>query len=223
MARVILFDLNETLLDLSALDPVFQQVFGDARVRRTWFGQVVELFLTVTVIDDYRSFDQLTAAALEMVADQQHVALSEDDRTEVREAMGRLPAYPDVRLGLERLKEAGFRLATLSNSTEPAAAALVEQAGLGRFFERVLSVDAVRRYKPAREAYEYAADQLHVAITDLRLVAAHSWDVAGALKAGCSAAFVARPGKSLNPRAARPDVIGADLLEVADRIVDHDA
>lgn len=103
----------------------------------------------------------------------------------MRAAMGRLPAYPDVRPGLERLEAAGLRLATLTNSTERSATALVERAGLRRFFERVLSVDAVRRYKPAREAYEYAADQLGVRITDLRLVGSHSWDVAGALKAGC--------------------------------------
>lgn len=223
MPRVILFDLNETLLDLSSLDPVFQRVFGDDRARHIWFGQVVELFMTATIIDDYQAFDELTAAALEMVPEQRRMALSDEDRSAVRAAMGRLPAYPDVRPGLERLEAAGLRLATLTNSKERSATALVERAGLRRFFERVLSVDAVRRYKPAREAYEYAADQLGVRITDLRLVASHSWDVAGALKAGCRAAFLGRPGKSLNPNGVRPDVIGTDLYEVAERIIARDA
>ncbi len=223
MPPVILFDLNETLLDLSSLDPVFQRVFGDARVRHAWFRQVVELFMTAAIIDDYRAFDQLTAAALDMVAEQRRMALSDEHRSAVRAALGQLPAYPDVRHGLERLEAAGLRVATLTNSTERSAIALVEQAGLRRFFERVLSVDAVRHYKPAREAYEYAADELGVGVADLRLVASHSWDVAGALKAGCRAAFLGRPGKALNPTGVRPDVSGTGLYEVVERIIARDA
>jgi 2-haloacid dehalogenase len=88
--------------------------------------------------------------------------------------------------------------------------------------ERVLSADAVRRYKPAREAYRYAARELEVEPGELRLVAAHAWDVAGALGAGCKAAFVARPEKALNPKGAQPDISGRDLREVAEQIIARD-
>lgn len=222
MPRVIVFDLNETLLDLSALDPTFERAFGDAEVRKRWFRQLLELFLTATVIDEYQSFDKLADAALEMVAEQQRVELKDPHRQAIKEAMQKLPAYPDVRPALERLSDAGFRLATLTNSTEKSARALIERASLGDLFERVLSADAVRRYKPAPEPYEYAARELGVTVGQVRLVAAHAWDVAGALAAGCKAAFVARPEKALDPSGAKPDISGIDLREVAEQIIAKD-
>ena len=67
-----------------------------------------------------------------------------------------------------------------------------------------------------------AAERLGVPVEQVRLVAAHSWDVAGAMRAGCAAAFVERPGQVLDPLAPTPDVVGADLREVAAGIVGVD-
>ncbi len=72
----------------------------------------------------------------------------------------------------------------------------------------------MKRYKPAREAYEYAARELGVGTGDILLVAAHAWDVAGAMAAGCKAAFVQRPGKSLNPLGKKPDLVVTDLRDL---------
>ncbi len=111
----------------------------------------------------------------------------------------------------------------LTNSTEKSAKAQMTQAGLGDYFDAVLSADTVKRYKPAREAYAHAAKELDVEFDEVRLVAAHGWDVAGALAAGCRAAFVARPGKALNPKGKQPDVVGPTMLDVAEQIVARDA
>jgi 2-haloacid dehalogenase len=200
----------------------FERAFGDAGTRKQWFRQLLELFLTATVVDEYQSFDKLAEGALEMVAEQRRVARKDTHRKAVKGAMQHLPAYPDVRPALERLVDAGFRLRTLTNSTGKSAAALIAQAGLGDLFERILSADAVRRYKPAPEPYEYAARELGVGLGEMRLVAAHAWDVAGALAAGCKAAFVARPETALNPSGAKPDVSGNDLREVAEQIIAKD-
>ena len=121
------------------------------------------------------------------------------------------------------MREAGRRLAALTNSTEEVAEAQMANAGLSDLFEHVLSADNVRRLKPAPEPYHMAAERLGVQIGDVRLVAAHGWDVAGALRAGCAAAFVARPGQFLDPLAPRPDIIGPDLAAVAERIIERDA
>lgn len=221
--QVIVFDANETLLDLAALDPLFARAFGDARARAAWFTQVLQLFLTATVIGEYQPFDVLGDAALDVVATQRGVTLATDDRAAIREALLALPAHPDVRPALDRLRAAGLRMAVLTNSTEKSAKAQMHRAGLTDYFDAVLSADAVQRYKPAREAYAHAARELKVDLGEIRLVAAHGWDVAGALAAGCRAAFVARPGKALNPKGARPDVVGPTLLDVAEQIAERDA
>jgi 2-haloacid dehalogenase len=99
------------------------------------------------------------------------------------------------------------------------ARAQLTHAGLIDRFELVLSADTVRRLKPAPEPYQMAAERLGVAVDQVRLIAAHAWDVAGAARAGCATAFVARPGKVLDPLADRPRLVVADLDELADRLL----
>jgi len=219
MRRVIAFDVNETLLDLGALDPQFRRAFGDASVRGEWFSQVIELAITATASNVYFDFAVVGDAALTMVAERRQVDLTPTARTDIVGGLRTLPPHPDARPGLERLKGAGFRLAALTNSNSAAAEAQLGHAGLRGYFEQVLSVDRVRRLKPAPEVYRMAATSLGVSVGDMRLVAAHSWDVAGALRAGCAAAFVTRPGKVLDPLASRPDVVGPDLDAVAAGII----
>ena len=134
--------------------------------------------------------------------------------------MQELPPHPEVTENLSRLRDVGIRLAALTNLTQQVADAQIENAGLQGYFEQVLSADTVKRLKPAPEPYRLAADSLGVEIGQIRLVAAHAWDIAGALRAGCAAAFVARPGMVLNPLVEHPDVVGADLREVADQIIE---
>jgi 2-haloacid dehalogenase len=219
MRRVQVFDVNETLLDLAALDPHFQRIFGDAGVRVTWFNQMIQSALVATVTGAYRQFGTLAMAALEMTAEQAGVDLDDGDRQAVAAQMRRLPAHPEVAGALRRLRGGGLRLAALTNSTEEVARAQLEHAGLIDAFELVLSADAVGRLKPAPEPYWMAAERLAVAVGEVRLIAAHAWDVAGAARAGCATAFVARPGKVLDPLVERPEIVGADLAEVADAIL----
>jgi 2-haloacid dehalogenase len=219
MARVIAFDVNETLLDLRALDPDFAHIFGEAAARREWFSQMLQSALVATVTGVYTDFGSTGIAALEMLAERRGIILREADRQRIREGMQRLPPYPEVRATLERLRDAGLRMVTLTNSTEAVATAQIINAGLRVLFEEVFSADSVQRLKPAPEPYRMAAARLGVPIDQVRLVAAHSWDIAGALRAGCAAAFVARPGMVLDPLVERPDIVGTDLRAIADQII----
>jgi 2-haloacid dehalogenase len=87
------------------------------------------------------------------------------------------------------------------------------------FVGAILSADSVRALKPRREPYELVALTFEVVTADVTLVAAHAWDIAGAQAAGCRTAFVARPGMPRNPIDPEPDIVGADVGEVADRLL----
>jgi len=219
MPKVIVFDVNETMLDLRALDPHFARVFGDADVRRLWFQQFVQNFLLTIVTGRYVEFGTIGRGALDMVAERLGRSLTDDDRRQILGTMRALPPYPEVRESLERLKAAGLRIGTLTNSTKQVAEAQMQNAGVIDLFEHVLSADEVKRLKPAAEPYRMAAGRFGVPIGEVRLVAAHAWDVAGAMSAGCKAAFVARPGMVLDPLHPPPDVVGRDLREVATKII----
>lgn len=219
MARVILFDVNETLLDLKALDPHFERLFGDKAVRSQWFSRLLQSALVATITDTYHDFSTLAGDALDSMARRYEVTLGEEERMRVLNAMGTLPPHPEVPESLELLQHAGFRLAALTNSPPLVLEAQMQNSGLRPYFERLLSVDPVRKFKPAWETYAYAAKELGVAVADIRMVAAHDWDIAGAMRAGCAAAFIARPGMVFSELQEKPDIIGTDLEAVAKQIV----
>ena len=223
MPRICVFDVNETLLDLRALDAQFVRVFGDAGVRQAWFTQMLQNAFVATITGPYRDFGQLGAAALDMVAARRSVTITQEEKKAILGEMRRLPPHPETQEALTRLRQAGLRLVTLTNSTAQVAEAQMANAGLSGYFEQIFSADAVQRLKPAPEPYRMVADRLGVAIGDLRLIAAHAWDIAGALRVGCAAAFVARPGMVLDPLVEGPDVVGADLREVAERVLERES
>lgn len=219
MKHVLVFDVNETLLDLRALEPHFERLFGNANVLHQWFGQVLQSALLTVVTGRYADFGKVGRAALEMTGARYGVQIGDEERGAIVGGMRRLPPHPDVKPAFEKLKAAGFRLATLTNSPAAVAEAQLGNAGLTPYLDSILSVDSVQSLKPAGKVYRFAADQLGIAPSGMRLIAAHSWDVAGAMNAGCAAAFVARPGMVLDPLFPTPDIVESDLLGVAERIV----
>jgi len=177
--------------------------------------------LVATVTDAYTTFGEAAAAGLQMTAERQGVEVSDADERRILGGLRELPPHPEVAEGLDRLRDAGFRLATLTNSTQEVAEAQIRNSGLADRFEQVLSADTAKRLKPAPAPYRMAARTLGIQERELRLVAAHAWDVAGALRAGCAAAFVAR--QPFDPLVEHPDVVGKDLDEVADGIIAAEA
>ncbi len=219
MDDILIFDVNETLLDLGALDPHFERVFGDAGVRTEWFETMIQSALLGIVTDTYHDFGAVAKGALESTAARKNLTLTDADKSAILGQIRKLPPHPDVAEGLSLLQNAGVRLATLTNSTLNVALAQLGYAGLTGYFERIFSADTVKRLKPAAEPYQHVAAELGVPTSRLRLIAAHAWDVAGAKRAGYKTAFVARPGKVLGPLALQPDMVGNDVLEVARKLL----
>ncbi len=219
MPRVLAFDVNETLLDLAALDGSFKSTFGTPAVRTQWFGQMLQLAFVGGLTGDYVDFSTAQRAALTMVAEVQGVTVDDAAAQEIVDGMRALPPHPEVGAALARLAGAGLALAALTNSPLEVARTQLEHAGLVGRFDAILSADEVRALKPRPEPYALVAERFGVERAEVRLVAAHAWNVSGALAAGCAAAFVARPGKVLSPLGPQPDIVGGDLDAVAERIL----
>ncbi|GAA0798005.1 haloacid dehalogenase type II [Psychrobacter piscatorii] len=218
---IIVFDVNETLLDIDTLTPFFTRVFGKQNVLREWFAQLVLYSQTMTLSGLYTPFGEIGVGALQMIADIRQVTLTESDIDEFKERMSALPAHPDVAPALARLRDAGFRLVTLTNSASSASPTPLDKAGLSQFFEQHFSVETVSKFKPAPETYQMVADTLNVKASDLCLVACHLWDTIGAQAAGCQGAFLTRPYNEMlsAPNVPVPDLIASDLSTLADQII----
>ena len=201
---------------MRALDPHFERVFGDSGVRAQWLGQVLQSALVVMMTDNYVDFAQVGRSALEMMAARRGVVLKDEDSQTILGGMRQLPPHSEV---LMRLKDVGLRLAALTNSPPAMVEAQLTSAGLIEYFDDVLSVDTVKKFKPAQEVYRTAARTLGIDTSDMLMVATHDWDIAGAMNAGCRGAFIARPGMVLNPLYPAPDIVGSDLVGVVGEIL----
>lgn len=219
MGQVIAFDVNETLLDLSALDEPFQDLLGNATWRPQWFAQMLQLAFAGGLTGSYLDFTSAQRAALSMVAERAERAVTKGEIDDLVGRMSRLPPHPEVAGALSSLVDAGFTTIALTNSVQAVAEAQLVHAGIDRYFDRVMSADAVRRLKPAPEPYRAVAAAYDVGVSEVLLVAAHSWDISGALAAGCRAAFVARPGAVLSPVGPQPEIVGPDLADVVRQLI----
>jgi len=218
--KMLFFDVNETLLDLKAMKTsVAEALGGRADLLPLWFTTMLQYSLVATVGDHYDDFGAIGAAALMMVARNNQVTLSQEAARNAMLPMRSLPPHPDVASALADLKEAGFRMTTLTNSSQAAVDAQIENAGLTEMFEARLSVESVRRFKPHREVYNWASNKMGLMPGECMLVAAHGWDVAGALWVGWRAAFLSRPGAQRYPLAPEPEIAEPDLKPAAKRLI----
>ncbi|PJK23235.1 haloacid dehalogenase type II [Mycolicibacterium goodii] len=216
--HVLVFDVNETLIDINSLQPHFERVFGDGQALREWFGQLVMHSMALTLSGNYTDFFTLGQGVLRMLADIHGVTISDEDVRTFAEGMRSMPAYPDVAEGLQNLRDKGYRLVTLTNSPHSDAPTPLERAGLAGYFERQFTVDEQRVFKPATTLYTHVACALGVTPTQCTMVAAHTWDIIGARSAGYRGALITRPGNAAlsAPGVPQPDVVAADLLQLND-------
>ena len=217
--KVLVFDVNQTLLDLNALRPQFARLFGDGKALDEWFNLLLQYSLVVTVTDSYTDFGSVARAVLQMMANTKGVNVSADDESRVIQGLLSLPPHPDVTENLKRLRTAGFRMVTLTNSSPAAVKAQLQNSGLAQYFDESISVESVRRFKPDLQVYRSAAAHLGEQPEDLLLIAAHAWDVFGAMKAGWQAALLTRSGVAPFPLSPVPQLSGPDLSVVSNAML----
>lgn len=217
MRRLVCFDINETLLDMAALDGAFA-AFGGASARQAWFSRLLQMAMASTLADRYQDFSALARASLRVTAARRGWSLTAEHEQRLFAALAELPPHRDAVVALERLHEAGFKVAALTNSAPAAVRGQLERCGLALRFDAILSVDAVRRYKPAAEPYHMAAAHFGLTTADVWMVAAHDWDILGAMAAGCAGAFIARDGARF-PSTWPPPTVQADSLAAAAAVI----
>ena len=218
---ICVFDVNETLLDIEFLAPLFQRLFGDRKVLREWFGQLILYSDAITLSGSYTTFFTLGQGVLKMLGSIHNVSIQRDDIEELRTLLLTMPAHPDVPAGLKQLKDAGFRLVTLTNSPPEPQASPLKHAGIDGWFEKSFSIDRVRRFKPAPQVYHMVAEELDVPPAAICMVAAHVWDTIGAQSIGCSGALITRPGNAplRVHRLPQPQAVAPELPALATQLI----
>jgi 2-haloacid dehalogenase len=216
---LIVFDVNETLLDLQTMEPLFERVFGERTAMRLWFANLILYSAALTVADCYVPFTDIGAAVMKMLADTLGITIDEADKKELAEKFSTMPPHAEVPGALVKLRDAGFRLFTLTDNLLAVQTRQLEQGGIVHLFERRFSADGVKHHKPSRQAYAYVERELGVDASQLCLVACHTWDTLGAVAAGWEAALIRRVGNDVLGVGPQPQIVGDDLDDVADQLI----
>jgi 2-haloacid dehalogenase len=216
---LITFDVNETLLDLESVAPIFSRIFGDGAVMRLWFADLILYSEALTLAGVYVPFTDIGAAVLAMLAKTRGITVSDSDKGDLTDTFATMPPHPEVPAPLDKLRDAGFRLFTLTDNLLEIQTRQLEHGGIVDRFERRFSVDKVGHHKPSHEAYAYVQAQLGARPSDMLLIASHTWDTIGALGAGWHAALIKRPGNDVLGVGPQPEVVGIDLKDVADQLI----
>jgi 2-haloacid dehalogenase len=217
---IIVFDVNETLLDLETIRPVFDRVFNDSAAMRLWFAHLITYSEALTLAEVYVPFTDIGAAVLRMLAAARGIAITGADGAELTDRFASMPPHPEVPGALRRLRDHGFRLFTLTDNTLAISGRQLEKGGIIDLFERRFSVDeTVHRHKPARLAYDSVRATLGLDAGDICLVACHVWDTIGAKSAGWQAGLILREGNAPLDVGPQPDYIGDTLDVVADQLI----
>lgn len=216
---VIVFDINETVLDLSTLRPTFHLAFGDPSCMDTWFAMLLHASTVSTVTGVTTDFATLAKISLEALAAKRGVQLPATTVADILIGFSRLPAHGDIKPSLSKLRMAEFRVAALSNSSVSLVNHQINNAGLSDDFDEIISVEEARTFKPSLAAYRFASATLGQVADKIRLVATHDWDTHGALCAGLQAAYIDRSGVPYHPLYKKPNICGATMGDIVDQII----
>jgi 2-haloacid dehalogenase len=217
---LIVFDVNETLLDLETMNPIFERIFHDKSAMRIWFANLILYSEALTLADVYVPFTEIGGAVMQMLAAVNGIAISDADKRELTENFASMPPHPEVPGALRKLREAGFRLFTLTDNLLEVQTHQLTSGGIVDLFEKRFSVDqGAKRHKPAPEAYAYVEKQLGTTPAEMLMIACHTWDTIGALGAGWHAALIRRPLNTVLGVGPQPEVVGNDLLDVAEQLI----
>jgi 2-haloacid dehalogenase len=218
----ILFDINETVLDLASLRPKFEAVFGDAGVTSTWFAMLLHTSTVCALTEVKTGFAELAKTMLDAIAARRGVEISDGQRSDILGGFASLSPHPDVVPALMRLRTTGYRTVAFTNSSLQLVTDQMTNSGLADHYDQIISVEETGSFKPDAKVYRYVAEQLQRPIGELRLVATHDWDTHGAIAAGMLAGYIDRSGAPYHPLYKRPDVFGSEMVNIVDQILTAD-
>lgn len=215
--KVLFFDINETILDMSPLKAEINKLLGND-LFDLWFTKLLHESLVMTITGTYESFSKLAINTLKQLYTMQEMKFTDNLFNKLADILSSLPPYPDVVNTLEILKEKGYLIVALSNSSKDLLEKQLMKAKIDYLFDKQISVELFQKYKPHMQVYQEAANLSNSKAEECMLVAAHDWDVFGALNSGLRAVFVKRSGKCVYFLPLKPELEVENLFVLTERL-----
>ena len=214
--RAVLFDAYGTLFDVYSVGTLAEQFFPGkgTELAVLWRDTQITYTRIRTLSDRYAPFWQVTEDALVFSTRKLGLDLTEDARKRLMSQYACLSAFPENLGALRELKQLGLPLAILSNGTPEMLDIAVKSAGMNGLFDHLLSVEAVKKYKTAPEAYRLGPDAFKLPTREILFVSSNCWDAIGATWFGYTTFWINRSGQPLEELGAQPAIQGRLLTDV---------
>ncbi|MEC4721731.1 haloacid dehalogenase type II [Noviherbaspirillum sp. CPCC 100848] len=215
--QAILFDAYGTLFDVYSISALAEKLFrgkGEP-LASLWRAKQIEYTQLRTLCSMYKPFWEVTQDALLFSCKKLGLDLTLDAQHALMSQYAKLQPFPECISVLEQLKRDGFKLAILSNGNPQMLETVVKAAGMEPLFNHLLSVDSVKKYKTAPEAYQMGPDIFGVAPKNLLFVSSNGWDVCGASWFGYKTFWVNRAAAPMEELGVTPSSEGPTLEDLA--------
>lgn len=217
MTTTLAFDVYGTLIDTHGVLTALQELVGEQAkaFSNSWRDKQLEYSFRKGLMQNYETFAVCTSQALDYTCASYRADLSDEQKKDLLAIYRVLPAFADVREGLAQLRAAGHRLYVFSNGAPDALEMLLGNAGIRELFLGVVSVDAIRSFKPNPAVYSHFLRQSQATGGNAWMVSSNPFDVIGAISAGMKAAWVKRSAEAVfDPWGIEPTITVTDLLEL---------
>lgn len=221
--RLIVLDVNETLFGLEPVATAFAEAGLDPTHVELWFARVLRDGFAVALHGGLATFPDIARHHVRVLAEQRGLVVEDAQVDTVIAGFQQVEPHPDVESGLRRARAAGVATVALTNGTVEVTEGFLDRAGLRDLVERVVDVTTSGRWKPAPEPYREVLSTAGVPAADAALVAAHPWDIGGAMAVGMAAGHVDRHQVSWPSFMDPPTVQGPDLDRVIEALLAGDA
>ncbi len=217
--KAVVLDVIETLFAIDPLEEKLHALGLPDGSLKIWFPRVLRDAFALQVTGTYKPFAEVATGALASLLAENQIDPEATKMEGVIKSFASLPLHPDVKEGIQLLRDAGVRVAALTNGSAETTRKMFRNAGIEETVEKFISIEEVKEWKPAAAVYRHAAKALNLEPAELALVAAHDWDIDGAGKAGLTTAYLARKQPRGSSAMHSPDVTGSSLPEAARRLL----
>jgi 2-haloacid dehalogenase len=222
--QAIAFDAYGTLFDVYSIAALADKLFPGkgAALAELWRDKQIEYTRLRTMCSMYKPFWEVTQDALVFSCKKLSLNLDPDAQNRLMGQYAKLQAFPENLNVLQRLKDKNLKLAILSNGNPEMLEAVVKAAGMQDVFNHLLSVDTVRKFKTAPEAYQLGPDMFGIPANRILLVSSNCWDVCGAAWFGYTTFWVNRNAAPLEELGVTPNGTGRTLNDVLAFVEQHE-
>lgn len=221
MPTTLAFDVYGTLIDTAGVFARLEEMVGNKAFAFThlWRTKQLEYSFRRGLMQNYQDFSMCTRHALDYACKALQTPLSGEDRTSLLDAYRQLPAFDDVRKGLDRFASSGYRLFAFSNGRADDVAGLLQHAQIDGYFAGIVSTDEIRSFKPNPGVYAHFLRRAETCGAQAWLISSNPFDVIGAVSAGMRGAWIKRADNAVfDPWELKPDLTAENLTDLFEKL-----